>query len=128
MQEDLRAFLKADAVLSGLAAGGVEWTRRSGDGLPAVVLHLISGPRTNTMQGRDTLVGYLVQIDCWGDDAMSAALTARAVVAALDDLPVGDLGPAFIENERATIEPSQNGEADLYRHSLDVRVWAQDAA
>jgi hypothetical protein len=130
MQTQLREFLQDDAGVSALVAQRIDWGRRpQGDALPAIVLTVASAPRTGTMTGRCELVGYLVQIDCWGADYKSASDVAHAVIAALDLLLVAPFDHALVESQRGPLlDPGEDGEADLYRSSLDVRVWAQDPA
>lgn len=124
MEEALSAFLLASAGLSALVGTRVDWSRRPQAGaLPSIILHQISAPRTYTMTGRDALMGQLVQIDCWGVSFKSAKDTARAVAAVLETPPPPEIRAFFIENERTDLDPGESGSIDLYRTSLDVRVW-----
>lgn len=84
MEEELRALLLADAAIAALVGRRVDWTSRpQGNALPAIVLHLIDGAEGYTLQGRDGLFRGRVQVDCWGDTARQAKMTARAVIGLL---------------------------------------------
>lgn len=128
MEEALRAFLLANAGVSALVGTRVDWAKRpQASALPAVILHQISAPRTYTMQGRDRLIGYLVQIDVWAASFKASKDTARAVATALDLTPSDPLRAFFIQDERSDVDPGEAGSTDIYRTSLDVRVWTTTA-
>lgn len=142
MEEALRAYLKADdgvKALTGGASARVDWgARPQGSALPAISLHLISAPRTYHMRGRVRLVGTLVQMDCWADSFAAAKALARALAGqggargALDRLnenPPAGIDSAVIENERGPSfdPPGSITSTNLYRASLDVRVWSTTA-
>lgn len=128
MEEDLRALLLAAPGVTALAGQRVTWVMRpQGSQIPAVVLHRITAGRSYTYQGRESLTGALVQIDCWGPTYAKAKALSRAVIAALDALTTPFHG-AFVEGERDTYErgdapPTTSGTPDFFRTSLDVRVW-----
>lgn len=128
VEEDFIAALLADAALAGLVGRRVNWiTRVQGAKIPAVVLQVISAPETSSNDGPDDLLSYLVQVDCWGGTYLSAKTVARAVRGVCVGMNAAPLRAAFIENKRDGFEPGDGpqpgGAVDLYRVSLDVRVW-----
>ena len=130
MEEEWIAALIADEGVAALAGARVSWAIRSpGDKLPAIVCHLVSRPRRYTFAGRDGLQDTLVQVDCWATDYLAAKRLARAVEAWTDAGIGGGFVAGFIENERDGVErgaaPSAAGPKDLYRTSLDIRVWRE---
>jgi len=127
MITELRAHLKADAGVTAIAGPRVEWAKvPQGMTMPAVILHAISAPPLYTMRGRVSLIGELVQIDCWASTFLVARNLAAAVTDALDQLTEPPL-QAIIENQRSDLDTAE-GRSDLYRASLDVRVWHSQAA
>lgn len=131
MEEALRAGLLAHAALAALVGERVHWNvRPQGRGLPAVVLHRISGGREYHMQGRSELSGALVQADCWATSYAGALALKRALIDALDALEAPFQG-AFVESERDTFEavagPEPGGGTVLHRASADIRVWSTAA-
>lgn len=127
MEEDLYAFLAANAGVAAIVGDRITWGRRpQGSALPAIVLHNISSPQEYGMRGRVTRVGHLVQVDCWAADFDTAKLASRAVTAAMDLLTASPL-QAFIESARDDNEdaagPDASGAETFFRTSLDVRVW-----
>jgi hypothetical protein len=132
VEEDLVAWLLADAAVAALAAARINWNLRpQGERPPAIVLQLIHAASGYGPGHRDRLRGYLVQVDCWGGTFREAKQLARAVRAALDRLPPPFQGPGFVEAERDDAYRDEapaagGGPTDLHRTSLDVRVWRQD--
>lgn len=127
MEEALRARLVASAGVTALVpASGIVWGRRIG--LPAIVLHRITGRPDQTMTGPSGLVDSVVQIDCWASTYSAAMGMGRAVKAALAGTRTETLRSAFVENERADFEmgdgtAGSSAPANYHRTSLDVRVW-----
>lgn len=123
---ELNAHLRANAGLAAIVGTRVEWAKvPQGMAMPAVILHAISAPPLYDLDGRVGLVGELVQIDCWATTFLTARNLAAAVKSALDGLNTPPL-QAFIENERSDLDTAE-GRPDLYRTSLDCRVWHQPA-
>lgn len=133
MEEAFRTVLLANAGVSAIVEDRASWRRRnSGEPAPALVFHMISAPRGYTMSEQTTLREALIQVDCWGGTYLEAKTLARAVEAALPDLSGGEgFQRAFIETERdddeAPAGPDAAGRPDLFRTSLDIRVWRQPA-
>lgn len=128
MEEALRTFLLANAGLAALVGTRITWlTRPQGSALPAVTLQVVSAGRGYTMQGREGLVGRLVQMDCWATSYASMKATERALVAALDGLKTDPFQGAFIESDGESHEAGDaadaQGSTDYFRARLDVRVW-----
>lgn len=133
MEEDLYAALLADAGVTAIVADRISWVDRPrAEALPALVLQVISRPFTYTLHQRDGLVGVLVQFDAWGETYDQVVALARAVVAFTDSLTAAPFQAAFLETQRDGFEPGDgpqpDGAIDLYRTSLDVRVWHRQAA
>jgi len=138
MKAEFRTFLRSAAGVYALVGGTtnaarIYWVKRPQNGaVPDILLHEVSGPDTYTMRGRVRLRGVLVQVDCWGrgdDGGLEAGAIRDAVVAALDalnDAPTETLIAAFIEDRREELDAGEDGDADLYRSSLDVRLWVKD--
>ena len=64
--------------------------RPQGSALPSITLQVVSGAPDYHMDGRDDLIGKLVQIDIWASQYSSMKPIVRALVAAL--APVAHLG------------------------------------
>jgi hypothetical protein len=129
MKTELRALLKANAGLFAEVGNRIEWDMRPhGQTLPALALHLISGPRDYTMRGRVGLTPFRVQMDVWAANRTDREDARNALVAALDNFPSGDLKALFIDNEGSDGEPADGpdstGSSNLFRARLDVIVWA----
>jgi hypothetical protein len=128
VEEALRAFLRGTTALSDLVSRRIEWDALPQKaGMPAITLTEVAGARQYTMKGRDRLVGYLIQIDCWGLSRKACRDAALAVVAACDAPPSDPLVRLFVEAQRSAKDPGVGGEPDFYRTSLDTRVWATEA-
>ncbi len=132
MEEDLRAHLLADAGTAAVAGIRVDWDLRpQGDGLPAVVLQLITAPGDYTYAGSSGLVGASVQIDCWGRDKAASTLLARAVMPAMERISGLTVGAtkfqgAFLTDRASAAEKDEVG--PLHRTRLDYRVWHHQTA
>lgn len=131
MEEDLIRELLADAGLKAVVDNRISWLARpQGEPLPGVVLHLVSAPIEYTFDGPVGTRAHWLQIDCWAGDFRTCKGVARAVIAAVHALAAPFLG-GFILNERNDFEandgPESDGSTNLFRTSLDVRVWRSDA-
>jgi len=129
----LAEFLLANAGLTALVGTRIKWDTLPQNGaLPAIALHMVSAPRDYTMAGRDGTTGYLVQMDVWSNTLALRESVAAALISALDDIRNDTFQGAFIEGQRDTFEPgdagpNSQGATDLFRASIDVRVWASEA-
>jgi hypothetical protein len=128
MEEDLIAQLLPQPALSAVIGRELTWSiRNPGGSLPALVLHLISGRPDYTTKGASGLTPYLIQMDALGATAAEALAVKRGLVLALGQLGRPFLGVGFVEDERADFshdaEPDAGGATDLFRQSLDVRLW-----
>lgn len=129
MEEDWIAAIRADTALEALVGPALSWGKRAkGAGLPAVVFHLVSRPRAYDLSGATNLQENLVQADCWAETFLEAKAVARALEAAVANL-TAPFTRGFIENERDDVEPvpapGPRNATDIFRTSLDVRVWWQ---
>ena len=130
MKSDLSAYLLAATSLTALVSSRIKWLLRpQGSGLPAITLQTASAPRGYTMRGREGLVGYLVQFDIWGSTYAQTQAVLAALLPVLDGMTTLPFKMAFVENERESFEPQEGPDAtastDIFRTSLDVRVWHQ---
>jgi hypothetical protein len=132
MEELLMAALLADAGVAAIVGGRISWATRPADWpLPGIVLHKISGPQDYTMQGRVPTVGWLIQMDCWANSFLDSTKLARALKTCLDTLATPPL-QAFLENDHgdpltAGDGPQGSAPTNLFRTTLDVRVWCSAA-
>ncbi len=98
MKAELAIALLADTALSALVGDRIKWdVLRQGARLPAIRLFMVSAPRDYDMEGREPLVGHLVQLDVIAGSLADREDVARALVAALDALSEPPL-QAQIEN------------------------------
>lgn len=133
MEEELVAFLLADAALAALVGRRIKWLERpQGSGLPAITLQLASGVPEYTMRGRIRLAGPLVQFDVWAGTFASMIAVERALRSALDGLRVLPFQGAFVTGWRHSSEPQgapdADGSSSFYRSSIDARIWHAAAA
>lgn len=130
MEEDLLALLLADTAVAALVEGRAAWGQRlQNDGLPALVLYLISQPIEYSLDGPSLPIESRVQIDCWGGSPASAKAAARAVAGLLSGWS-GVHGATlfqgiFQENARDGHEDGE-GEERIWRSSLDFMVNHQE--
>jgi hypothetical protein len=127
MEEALTAHLLASPALAALVGSEIHWKLRpQGSPLPAVVLHLISGPGDYTTKARSSLTRNRVQVDCLSEDYLVAVRVSRAVVAAADAI-AGQAGfqAAFVEGERDTLTGTNTDTHTdpIVGRSLDLMVW-----
>lgn len=128
---DLTAAAYAFAPLTQLVGDKITWrVRDQGKGLPALVLTLVSGPRTYTLQKRDGLIGRLIQFDGWAETAEDAEALELAIVAFADTLTAEPFGGGFVESSRDGDDldeaPQPSGATDFYRTSIDARIWHRE--
>lgn len=128
MEQALVAQLLASAALSVIVGRRITWSiRNPAQPLPAVVLHKISGRPDYTMAGPSGVTSYLVQMDCLAATAADAVAVQQALSAALGQLADPFRGVGFVTDERADFAhldaPDAGRATDLYRQSLDVRLW-----
>lgn len=128
MEEELRAALLANAGVAAIIAARASWGGRPQTSqVPALILHVIASPQQHTYRGRNERVERVVQIDCWGGTYLEAKGLARAVLACLDGLKAWPLKvfPLDVRDDDFTQAegPDASGASDLYRTSIDARVW-----
>jgi hypothetical protein len=131
MESALIAALLANAGLAAKVGDRIKWdVLTQGSAFPAIRLHLISAADDYTMDGRVGFIGHLVQMDVFAGASADRKATVRALIAALDTLTSPPL-QAVIEGRDNSFDapglgPSAAGSSNLFRASLDVRVWAPD--
>lgn len=119
---DFRDKVKAGA---GAAAGRVFTTRREPrTPLPAVVLHYISAPVDQRMDGPQALSQARVQVDCLATDAGQARAIAWAIKAAI---PLTWEATANRFDKVSTSDPVSDGDQGeteyVHRARFDAMVW-----
>lgn len=122
MEEDLRAILRSDTVLTGIVGQRIDWgAHPQGVEFPAIVLTLASGFEGLHMNGTGPFEGR-VQVDCYGLSYSDAKTAARAVVRALHAYRSG--GFLFIQHTttRDTREGGGNEATRPYRTGLDFNI------
>lgn len=121
MKTDLRALLKADAALSALAPGGIDWGARldggSGDN---VVLSQVSTTPDYSLRQRLGATSHRVQIDCYSGTAGSAQRLADAVLAVIDGYRQPPILGVFLITSRDTRE--DDTDEVIHRVSMDFEV------
>lgn len=120
MEEEFRALLLADAGVSALCGGRVNFGEQpGGTGFPAIILHTISNVTDMHMNGAGGLEQGRVQVDCFGLDYGSTKLLARAVIAALHFYRGGGFLMIRQLSARDGREIGSNEAQGPYRVSLD---------
>lgn len=132
MEEALRTALIANAALvalvGGAAAPRIHWDRLpERKSLPAVILHQVtSGPAAHTYKGRVPTQDWIVQIDAWGGSKAEALAVRGAVLEALDALktrPLMVFPETFHSDWDSTPGPDLKSSSEIYRASIDAKVW-----
>ena len=128
MRDALRKVLTgASAVTALVPTGSIVWGKRQG--LPAIVLHLVDGPRPDmTMEGPSGLTVSLVQVDCWAGTDQAASDLADAVRPLLtglrrDPLRVMVEGGGADDPDLSLAALGAEASANFHRYRLDLRVW-----
>lgn len=124
MDEALIARLVALAAVSA-AGAAVAWDERPrSDGVPCIVLTLISAGRDYTHDGADGLDFPWVQIDFWGGDAAALIVLRDAVIAEIESAAVVDgirFHAGFLESSRSSVPETLDGGQTLHRRLIEVR-------
>ena len=124
MEEDLLAYLLADAGLSSLVPNRVFWVRRpQGSPLPAIVLTRISRLPDYTLSGPSDMTQSRIQADCYADSYGRSKAVVRALVARMSGARVKHgattFQSVFVDGERDSFETTDAGER-LFRCSTDL--------
>lgn len=131
MEAALIAHLLDTTSITWLVDQRITWGRRDqGSALPAVVLHLVDGPRDYHLSGPSGLVASRVQADCWGATFGEAKILAKTLEAAVSGSRFTQGSIRFdailIADERdATFDESATA---LFRTSLDLMVHHASAS
>lgn len=128
MEQDLINQLLAQPALTAVVGQEITFdVRNPAAGLPALVLHKISGVPDYTTQGQSGLTPYRVQFDALGVTVVEALAVQRAVLLAIGQLAAPFAGIGFVLDQHADFSrdpaPDASGATDLFRQALDVRLW-----
>lgn len=134
IEEGLRAYLLADATVSGLI--GTRFTplaEAQRQARPYAVYQRISTEIIRSLKANSGLRWARVQVDCYGDTYASAKAVAHAISERIDsDITPGTFGTYCVPSCRILDEwdgyeePERDGERGIYRTSLDVKVWFEE--
>lgn len=121
MEEDFRAALLTDTALRSLVPpAGINWGEQpQGGGVPYVVLYLIGGADSMTMQGPDGLSEGRVQVDCYARGYAECKRLSRAIVARMNGYRTTRLRLVQHVGTRDDREGGSNEAERLFRVSLD---------
>jgi hypothetical protein len=123
-QSGVRARLLADTTILAGVVNRVYWGERpQGTAYPAIVLQTISDPRPAHLKDYDGARSTLVQMDVMATTYKAALDIARAGIAALKEpetISGKIFGPAFVDSQRDTVEPS--GTSNIHRQSVDLNI------
>ena len=124
-QSAVRARLLANGLVTGAVGTRIDWGQRpQGAAYPAIVLQTISDPRPAHLKDYEATRSTLIQLDVYALTYSSAISIARAAIAVLKvptTISGKVFGPAFVDGQRDSVEPS--GTTNIYRHSVDFSIW-----
>lgn len=132
MKAAFRNYLLADAALTGQVGDRIAWgfLPREG-GLPAIALTTTAHSFDYTYKALSETRRPLVTITCWAGTPDEAEALKDLVIAACKD-SAGEIRGVFFQSERDGEAmgdgPRDDGSRDVYRTSLDARVWFKPAA
>lgn len=121
MEEALRAHLLANSGVQALAGDRLDWGLRPAM-LPSGRLQVVGSTPFYTFDGRDSLTPYRVQIEAFGETAGAAKQLARAIDAAMTNLPKPSFDSAFLITERDDVDTGPNGQP-VHRALRDYRLF-----
>jgi hypothetical protein len=124
-QAGVRARLLANGLVTGSVGSRIDWGQRpQGAAYPAIVLQTISDARPAHLKDYQETRSTLIQLDVYATTyaaALSIARNAIAVLKAPTTISGKVFGPAFVDSQRDTVEPS--GTTNIYRQSVDLQIW-----
>lgn len=125
MKEDFRAFLLGLAGVADFVGGRVHWRRRpQGGALPAVVLQIVSAPRSYNMKGESGLRRTQVQVDLIADSYTQVTALERLVLPQVSGARVvegqTEFRGIFVDATREDDEETETG--SLFRASIDLTI------
>lgn len=131
MEEQIRAYLLADAAVSAACGGRCSHIERNqGEPLPALVLTRISGRRETFHSGPSGLVQSRLQVDCYGSTQVQSWALSRAVRARISGRSFTQsglsFGGVFLDDERQSSEAAASVGVRVFRTSLDFTIWHQE--
>ena len=132
MEDDLTAALLASAGLTALVGENIHWKRTPDRAaLPSINMHRISVGRTSTLSGLSPTTGTRVQFDCWAGTDAGAGAVRDALLEVLKRLNEAPLQVAILDDPPDYWTPGEGPDGDrstdLYRQSLECRVWHRTA-
>lgn len=140
LRAGLRAYLIADPAIAAVVGSDAATARvypvqlPQGQTQPSIVYQRVTGQGDHHMQGASGLSRPRLQIDCWAQDADTAATLADLVKERIDgfrgELHYGESSPSdvvavqgvFFDNEADDYDPA----AELYRTRGDYFVWFEE--
>ncbi|MGR3813406.1 MAG: DUF3168 domain-containing protein [Cognatishimia activa] len=128
MEEEFRALLVGSAAVAAICGDRINFGENpQGEGLPAIVLNVISAAEGETLGGTDNLSQGRVQVDCYGHDYGTAKRLARAAKNTLSAYRGGGFQGIFHEDSRDNREGGSNEAERPFRVSMDFLTnWSED--
>lgn len=124
LQSGIRARLLANGTVSAAVGTRIDWGQRpQGAPYPSIVLQTISDPRPAHLKDYDGARSTLIQLDVYATTYAAALTIARAAIAVLKvpaTISGKAFGPAFVDGQRDTVEPS--GTTNIHRQSVDFNI------
>jgi hypothetical protein len=124
-QTGVRARLLANVLVSGAVGTRIDWGQRpQGAAYPSIVLQTISDARPAHLKDNQDTRATLIQLDVYATTYASALSIARNAIAVLKvptTISGKVFGPAFVDGQRDTVEPS--GTTSIHRQSVDFSIW-----
>lgn len=124
-QTGVRARLLANALVSGAVGTRIDWGQRpQGAPYPSIVLQTVSDPRPVQLKEYAQTRSTLIQMDVYATTYAAALSIARNAIAVLKvpaTISGKVFGPAFVDSQRDTVEPS--GTTNIHRQSVDFSIW-----
>lgn len=123
-QTGVRARLLANSTVAAGVGTRIDWGQRVQSApYPAIVLQTISDPRPAHLKDYDGARSTIITMDVYATTYAAALTIARAAIAVLKvpaTISGKVFGPAFVERQDDTVEPS--GTSNIYRQSVDFNI------
>lgn len=123
--QGVRARLLANGLVSGAVGTRIDWGQRpQGAPYPSIVLQTISDARPAHLKDYEATRSTLIQLDVYATTYAAALSIARAAIAVLKvptTISGKVFGPAFVDSQRDSVEPS--GTTNIHRQSVDFNIW-----
>lgn len=130
MEVALRARLKADATVTGIAGTRIDWTTRpqkrpAGEpAFPVVLLTTIFDDRTQHMGGFDDFRETRVQIDCLAETRAEVIALREAVITAIAPAATQS-GVTFLRAQQfSVVDRGANTDTGfIHRDMIEASIW-----